>query len=337
MAGSEMTTLGGQHSNRVAGLVYLDAGDDPRDYPAEPAYRALFDKLPPSVTSPARASVDERKSFQAYRDWQIRTIRFAFPESELRQRFDVNPDGSVGPPRAVGPISQKVPVSQLIGEGSKKRDYSGIQVPILYLPAAPPKADGWSQYYRFAPTNAVERTTLQKIYAADRTNLNRYEKNMQAAVGKVRIVELRGADHYVYFTNEMAVLRELRKFLRGLRRHSSRRFPCVRVDCPRHMGEIRRPNQFSVWEIPKRNNNQAPSLFIFRRNFPAGAETRSRRIFRLELFRRGLANGPRPFRLGARCRLANRGGTSRGRCRCRLRFPREHGRWRRSLSARPSL
>ncbi len=217
LAGSEMTTLGSLHSDRVAGLVYLDAGDDPGDYPGEPAYRALFDKLPPSVTSPARASMDEMKSFQTYRDWQTRTRRFAFPESELRQMFYANQDGSVGPRRANGSISQKIPVSQMIGEGSKKRDYSRIRVPILYLPAAPPRANGWSQYYLFTPANEVEHTTLQKIYDADRVNLTRYEKNMQAAAGKVRIVELRGAGHYVYFTNEAAVLRELRKFVADLR------------------------------------------------------------------------------------------------------------------------
>ncbi len=143
-------------------------------------------------------------------------MRFEFPESELRQRFNTNPDGTVGPPRATGSISQKIPVSQMIGEGSKKRNYSRIRVPILYLPAAPPKAGGWSQYYRFTPANETERITLQKIYDADRLNLNRYEKNIQAATGKVHIVELRGADHYVYFTDEGAVLRELRKFLAKL-------------------------------------------------------------------------------------------------------------------------
>jgi non-heme chloroperoxidase len=217
MAGSEMTTLGSQHSDRLAGLVYLDAGDDPGDYPGDPAYRALFETLPQSVTRSARASPEDRKSFQAYRDWQTRTTRFAFPESELRQRFNVNDDGSVGSPRATGSISQKISVSQMIGEGSKKRDYSRIRVPILYFPAAPPKADGWSQYYRFTPANDNERTTLQKIYDADRANLTRYEKDMQAAVGKVHIVELRGADHYVYFTNEAAILRELRKFMAELR------------------------------------------------------------------------------------------------------------------------
>ena len=138
-------------------------------------------------------------------------MRFAFPEAELRNQFDSNPDGSVGPNRT--PNS----VRKAIGEGSKKRDYSNIRVPILYLPAAPPAARGWSQYYRFQPQNAEQRTALQRIYDADRVYLNRYERNMRTAKGGVRIVELRGADHYVYFTNEREVLRELRKFAADLR------------------------------------------------------------------------------------------------------------------------
>ena len=214
LAGSEMTTLGSQHSDRLAGLVYLDAGDDPADYPGDPGYRALFDKLPASVTSPKRAGPDDKRSFITYRNWQLKTTRFAFPESELRQMFEANPAGSVGSLRPRGPTSK--PVQQAIGEGSKKRDYSNIRVPILYLPAAPPRAGGWSQYYRFTPANASERTTLQKIYDADRVNLNRYENSIRAAQARVRIVELRGADHYVYFSDERAVLRAIRGFVRDL-------------------------------------------------------------------------------------------------------------------------
>ena len=100
-------------------------------------------------------------------------------------------------------------------EGSKKRDYSNIRVPILYLPAAPPVARGWSQYYHFEPENTEQQTVLW-IYDADRVYLNRYEKYMLTARGSVRIVELRGADHYVFFTNEREALRELRKFIADL-------------------------------------------------------------------------------------------------------------------------
>jgi non-heme chloroperoxidase len=210
MAGSEMTTLGGQHSNRLAGLVYLDAGDDPGDFSGkDPSYVALFDKLPPSVR-PAPPTEVDKKSFQAMLNRQMRIMRFTFPEAELRNQFDSNLDGSVGPNRTANSVRKA------IDEGSKKRDYSNIRVPILYFPAAPPAARGWSQYYLFEPQNAEQRAALQRIYDADRVYLNRYEKYMRTAKGGVRIVELRGAGHYVFFTNEREVLSGLRKFVADL-------------------------------------------------------------------------------------------------------------------------
>src|SRR6266446_9034754 len=72
MAGEEMTRLGDEHSDRLAGLVYLDAADDPTDFPASsPAYMALYHKLPPRDHPEPDAS--DLKSFQAYREWQVRS------------------------------------------------------------------------------------------------------------------------------------------------------------------------------------------------------------------------------------------------------------------------
>jgi pimeloyl-ACP methyl ester carboxylesterase len=208
MAGSELTTLGSQHSDRLAGLVYLDAGDNPGDFSGNnPAYRALFDKLRTTLRPPPLTEADKR-SFQAMRERQMRIMRFTFPEAELRNQFDCNSDGSVGANRTA------TSVRKAIAKGSKKRDYSNIRVPILYFPSAPPsRVNGWNQYYHFKPQNSEQRTALQRIYAADRVYLNRYEKEMKTAKSGVRIVELRGADHYVFFTNENEVLRGLSKFL----------------------------------------------------------------------------------------------------------------------------
>jgi pimeloyl-ACP methyl ester carboxylesterase len=209
MAGSELTTLGVQHSDRLAGLVYLDAGDDPGDFSGKnPAYRALFEKLPGMKPSPP--SEADKKSFQAYRAMQIRTMNFAFPESELRNMFASNPDGSVGPYRTPGSVRKA------IDAGSKKRNYSGIRVPVLAFFAVPPTDTNWSQYYRFRPQNTQERAALEAIYDADRSYLVRYEGTMRAGVPGARIVELPGADHYVFFSNEAEILGELRAFLAGL-------------------------------------------------------------------------------------------------------------------------
>lgn len=52
MAGSEMTTLGVQHSDRLSGLVYPDAGDDPGNFAGKnPTYQALFKQLPDGTTA----------------------------------------------------------------------------------------------------------------------------------------------------------------------------------------------------------------------------------------------------------------------------------------------
>jgi non-heme chloroperoxidase len=130
IAGSELTTLGAKHSDRLSGLVYLEALRDPtRDY------SELTKKLPTAMQNPPQASEADRKSFQAFPDWQMRTLGFALPESELRNDYAANADGSMGKFRTAGTVFQA------IGDGTQKRDYADIRVPVLAIvgtPAAPP-------------------------------------------------------------------------------------------------------------------------------------------------------------------------------------------------------
>ena len=63
IAGGELTTLGNQHSDRLAGLVYLDALGDPRDWPgSDPAYMQLFQKLPAPMRTPPPPPSEEESS-----------------------------------------------------------------------------------------------------------------------------------------------------------------------------------------------------------------------------------------------------------------------------------
>jgi non-heme chloroperoxidase len=212
MAGGELTTIGRQHSSRLSGLVYLDALGDPRDWPAsDPEYMALFRKLPPSRETPvAPESAEEMKSFSGSRAAQLRVRKFAFPESELRNVYETKPDGSKG--------EYKTPpeINKMIGEGQKRRDYSGIQVPVLAffefprpsrdLPAANP-----------SHAKGAEELAAKKAFdAATTAFIERWTVNLLRGAGDVHLVDLPGAGHYVFLTRESEVLRELDAFLAAL-------------------------------------------------------------------------------------------------------------------------
>jgi pimeloyl-ACP methyl ester carboxylesterase len=206
MAGEELTRLGDEHSDRLGGLVYLDAAADPTDFPASsPAYMALFHKLPAQMRDHPGPSASDRSSFQAYREWQVRTGEAPFPEAELRNMFETNPDGSVGEYKASAPA-----IHEAIGAGALRRDYSRIRVPILaFFPSQGNKP-------QYQPKDAQERAAVEAFDAATAAYVNRWKKNLQNAPGGVRIVDLPGAKHYVFISNEADVLRDLRAFLAGL-------------------------------------------------------------------------------------------------------------------------
>lgn len=66
MSGEELTTLGDEHSDRLGGLVYLDAAGDPTDFPgSSAAYMALFNKLPPAMrANGSEPDAADLRSFQ---------------------------------------------------------------------------------------------------------------------------------------------------------------------------------------------------------------------------------------------------------------------------------
>src|SRR5579859_6458152 len=76
MSGEELTTLGDEHSDRLAGLVYLDAADDPTDFPgSSAAYMALYNKLPAAARYHLEPDASDLRSFQAFHDFKVRQNR----------------------------------------------------------------------------------------------------------------------------------------------------------------------------------------------------------------------------------------------------------------------
>jgi non-heme chloroperoxidase len=180
MAGNELTTLASQHPHRVSGLIYLEAGADPQDFPAsDPAYMALAEKLPPANRLPPPP---------------------AFPESERRA--------------STADYQSARRALKAIGEGTKKRDYSSIRVPVLSLFAVfRPPDDPLRQDM---PKDPRERAAVEAFEAATMVYIKRYERSLLTAVPGARMVELPGANHYVFLSNEAEVVREITLFIAGL-------------------------------------------------------------------------------------------------------------------------
>jgi non-heme chloroperoxidase len=206
MSGEELTTLGDEHSDRLAGLVYLDATSDPTDYPGNSAaYMALFNKLPAAMrANGSKPDASDLRSFQAFHDFKVRQNGFEYPEAQLRASFDQNPDGSVGS------YNTADKVHNAIGKGALPRDYSRIRVPILALFGT------LSINYRYQPKDAKERAAIEEFDDATAVYGERNKKSLLNAKGGIHMVDLPQADHYLFLSNEADVLREMRAFLATL-------------------------------------------------------------------------------------------------------------------------
>jgi pimeloyl-ACP methyl ester carboxylesterase len=205
--GQDLSTLGAAYPDRMAGLVYLNSAEDPTLVWSDYGVPAVDPKkLPAAMREPP--SPDYR-SFTAYRDWQRRTHGVAFPESELRQLFVVNPDGTMGKSQT----SQSVRAA--IFAGRQKPDYARIRVPVLAFFASPVSLE--DQIQRYKPKDADERAAMEQQYAVDRAIRNKHLQDFRRGVPAGRVVELRGANFYIFLSNEEDVLRELRAFVAGLR------------------------------------------------------------------------------------------------------------------------
>ncbi len=209
VAGNELSQLGIHHFDRIGGLVYLEALNDGTDDYTD--YDALCSKLPEAMQNGPAPSPADLKSFPAYRDWRKRTQGISIPESELRNDFTENRDGSVGSRTT----PSWVPDAMM---GAWKHDYSQIRSPVLALVVydtldGPPQ----NQIQKYHVANATERDIVYAVYGLYIGMTRIRIERMKRAAGGAHVVELWGADHFVFLSNEADVLRELRGFLATLR------------------------------------------------------------------------------------------------------------------------
>jgi non-heme chloroperoxidase len=180
-SGHILHTLGGQHPERLGGLVYLDAAEDPTlklsDYAFPPADRvnvAAFRGKPPPVT---------------------------FPPAEQR-RLDAQP---------IDPTIRKA----ITEDHLVRPDYASIKVPVLALYRSMTLEQSLKD---FPPANEKERDALELALAARRTVLAKWQGDLLAGVPDARIVEVPHANLFTFLSHEAVVVREIRAFAATLPR-----------------------------------------------------------------------------------------------------------------------
>jgi pimeloyl-ACP methyl ester carboxylesterase len=209
MAGAELTGVGMLHSDRIGGLVYLDAiGDSTDDPPADPAFRATQAKLPPA--GPAPDCRRDRSSFAAFRASLGCSNGLFLPEAELRAGFEAGADGSVGSAKSPGWVSRA------IGTGRPPRKYSKIKVPVLAISDAIDFDLSHLKLDQPQPRNDEDRAAITAFGKAVQAVFDRWSANLKRGVPDAKIVNLPGAGHYLWMTSEGPVLREIHAFIKGL-------------------------------------------------------------------------------------------------------------------------
>lgn len=202
IAGEELSSIGIRHPDKVAGLVYLDAGYPYAYY--DPAVskpdimidsslvRAEINSLYSLLPTPARKAT---LKILIERDLP----RFTGDLAELQKQISALPDNTPAPPdtpqnRAAAAVVHGVEAQ------------TGSKCPVLAIFAVP---------HNFAQiSDEAERTRQIEL---DKANVGGQADAFQKGNPQAHVVRIANADHFVFKSNEADVLREIDAFIASLK------------------------------------------------------------------------------------------------------------------------
>jgi pimeloyl-ACP methyl ester carboxylesterase len=178
--GDILHTLGARNPDHLGGLIYLDAAEDPTLTGAD------YNTPPVDMAHlPARTGAP---------------ATVPFPEAERRQLEQWPIDPAIR--RAI------------VEDNRIKPDYAHIRVPVLAVYRTVTFEQALKDY---PPKNEQERAALTQGYAAAGAMLSKWQSDLLAGVPTAKIVELPGANLYMFLSNEADIIREIRAFDASIR------------------------------------------------------------------------------------------------------------------------
>jgi len=203
-AGAEMSWIANHSPQRVAALIYLEAGYsyafDNGKGASVMAMQALQAPQPPV---PSKADL---ASFGALANYYQHVNGFRFPEAELRQEREANADGTVGEYRQFPGGDM---LMNLIKDSPK---YTAIPVPALFVFANPHSLGTWVGQNSDPDVQSAARTYSTTLIALTKKQEDAVRNGLPAA----RVITVPDGNHYVYLSNEEAALQDVRVFVSSL-------------------------------------------------------------------------------------------------------------------------
>jgi pimeloyl-ACP methyl ester carboxylesterase len=195
IAGEEMSSIATRYPEKVAGLIYLDAGYSYAFYDRSRGdlnidsieLRKKLAQLVPGV-----GSLEQKVLMQELLQTTLPQL-----ERDLQEQLKTPP---VIPARSIP--TQIPPAASAVMGGEQK--YTGVHVPVLAIFAVPHDLGS-----AFQDDPAARAAAEASDLASTGAQADAFEKGTPSA----RVVRLPHANHYVFFSNEADVLREMNAFL----------------------------------------------------------------------------------------------------------------------------
>ncbi len=200
IAGEELSSIGSRHPEKVAGLIYLDAGYQYAFYDRARG-NLILDSL---EVQKKLEQVRPRNGPQDQRPLIRELLQTDIPQLEKALQEHLK-DLESAPPPDNKPQPSFPAAATAILEGEQK--YTEIHAPLLLIYAVP--HSGGPPLKDSAMRAAAE--------ARDEANTNAQAKAFTTAAPQAKLVKLPHANHYVFDSNEADVLREMDAFIAGLK------------------------------------------------------------------------------------------------------------------------
>jgi non-heme chloroperoxidase len=199
IAGEELSSIGSRHPEKVAGLIYLDAGY---------AY-ALYDRAHGDLQLDSLEVQRQLEQLQpgkgpANPKQTVDQLLASLPqlEKDLKQRkkdLELMPEQQLQINQPPGPTP-----AQAILAGEQK--YTEIKAPVLAIFAIP----------HDTPPGLQGTPAAAALEARDMAISGAQAQAFETSLSSVKVIRLAHANHYVFRSNEADVLREIKVFLASL-------------------------------------------------------------------------------------------------------------------------